>query len=58
MLDDAAIDDEIMDKERAAVTSKIAERVIADLDDARASEQDAIETCVERQMADLERETT
>lgn len=53
--DNAKLDEEIADRERADAMNTIAETTIMDLDDRRATDADAIERDVTRQLADLER---
>lgn len=54
--DNDALDQEILDTERAEEVSAIANSAILELDSDRAEEQESIELSIERQLADLERE--
>jgi hypothetical protein len=57
MTDDDAIDQEIIDQERAAALAVMADDVLSDLEQAREAEYRAVFEATIRAIADLERQT-
>jgi len=55
--DDQEIDDEVVDRERSLAVEIMAEGEIATLDEARALAVETAEVDIERQMANVERES-